>query len=170
MTRAKDGSRRGCYQKSAEHRAKIANTLLAKRVDRFWAQVAKQPGCNACWLWTGHIEPNGYGRFGGGGRSCFRTSPHRFSYELAHGPIPDGLVIDHLCRVPNCVNPGHLDAVPTCVNVQRGKGAKLNHVAARVIRYLHQKGFSLSRLARAYKIDPSTVWSAARGETWQHAR
>ena len=46
---------------------------------------------------------------------------HRFAYELLIGPIPDGLQIDHLCRVPLCVNVAHLEPVTNRVNTVRGK-------------------------------------------------
>ncbi len=46
---------------------------------------------------------------------------HRFSYELHIGPIPEGLVIDHLCRTPACVNPDHLEPVTNAENVRRGE-------------------------------------------------
>lgn len=44
---------------------------------------------------------------------------HRFAYELANGPIPDGLEIDHLCRNRKCVNPAHLQAVSHRENMLR---------------------------------------------------
>lgn len=74
-----------------------------QKVAKFWSRVDKS---GACWLWTGPTLPNGYGR-------C--TSPtqldaytHRFSWEMAHGAIPDGLCVLHRCDVRNCVNPAHL--------------------------------------------------------------
>jgi hypothetical protein len=42
------------------------------------------------------------------------------AYEYANGPIPEGLQIDHLCRVKCCINPDHLEAVTPSVNVLRG--------------------------------------------------
>jgi hypothetical protein len=74
---------------------------------------------SGCWEWQGWLNGDGYG--------THRKQPaHRFSYELHIGPIPDGLVIDHLCRNPRCVNPEHLEAVTTRINTMRGvsPGAK----------------------------------------------
>lgn len=68
-----------------------------------------------CWLWTACTYPNGYGQFDKG-------YAHRHSYEFYVGPIPEGLVIDHLCRVRSCVNPEHLEAVKQAVNFKRGDG------------------------------------------------
>lgn len=45
---------------------------------------------------------------------------HRVAYEIVKGPIPKGLQIDHLCRVPACINPNHLEAVTAQVNTLRG--------------------------------------------------
>ncbi len=47
---------------------------------------------------------------------------HRVIYEEFRGQIPDGLVLDHLCRNRACCNPEHLDPVTTRVNVLRGSG------------------------------------------------
>jgi excisionase family DNA binding protein len=79
---------------------------------RFLAKVDKT---DTCWLWTGALR-NGYGRIRGRGRGSPNIPVHRFAYELLVGPIPDGLVIDHLCRVRNCVNPAHLEPVTSRVN------------------------------------------------------
>lgn len=74
---------------------------------------------SGCWLWLG---PNatGYGQIKLDGKVRLA---HRVSYELAKGPIPGGLEIDHLCRVRCCVNPNHLEAVTRRVNQLRGRGA-----------------------------------------------
>jgi hypothetical protein len=75
-------------------------------LDRFWAKVDKS---GDCWNWTAGSIPNGYGHFFGAGRRAIGA--HRYSFELANGPIPKGLVIDHICRNKKCVNPAHLRAV-----------------------------------------------------------
>jgi HNH endonuclease len=83
--------------------------------ERFWAQVNKT---DSCWLWTGHIATGkGYGRIRVNGEY---QKAHRVSYELFVGPIPDGLQLDHLCRVRNCVNPEHLEPVTNRENGLRG--------------------------------------------------
>lgn len=51
-------------------------------------------------------------------RTC---DAHRVSYEATRGRIPEGMQLDHLCRVPACVNPDHLDPVPQGTNIARGK-------------------------------------------------
>lgn len=48
-----------------------------------------------------------------------RVFAHRLAYELFTGPIPDGMEIDHLCRVRNCINPAHLQAVTHAENTAR---------------------------------------------------
>ena len=119
---------------SAEHRAKLAaaNARLhphEKRIQAFWSQVEKTA---SCWLWTGSVIPAGYGRFRLGGKTLMA---HRVAFELMRGEIPQGLELDHLCRVPLCVNPAHLEAVPHRINLLRGetitgKNAQKTHCAA----------------------------------------
>ncbi|WP_390623415.1 HNH endonuclease signature motif containing protein [Subtercola endophyticus] len=75
---------------------------------------------SGCWLWSAAIKENGYGTFGiGPAVASFQYYAHRVSYEINIGPIPDGLQIDHLCRVRSCVNPAHLEPVTNAENNQR---------------------------------------------------
>nr|WP_268250013.1 HNH endonuclease [Streptomyces echinoruber] len=79
------------------------------------------PELGPCWLWTGRPNQHGYGRFRSGGQGSQTVPAHRWSYEGLVAEIPDGLVLDHLCRTRHCVNPYHLDPVPNAVNVLRGE-------------------------------------------------
>lgn len=107
------------------HRAHIAiPPPLSEQVERFWAQVAKTA---TCWIWTGHRNPGGYGI------TCFERKnqgAHRIAYQLRVGEIPDGLVLDHLCRNPSCVRPDHLEAVTYRTNTLRGVGPAARNAAA----------------------------------------
>lgn len=80
----------------------------------FWNHVDQDE--SGCWLWTAATTPTGYGqfRFHDGSRAA-----HRLAYEQMVGPIPDGLELDHLCRVRNCVNPDHLEPVTHAENLRR---------------------------------------------------
>jgi hypothetical protein len=69
-----------------------------------------------CWEWQGYADVHGYGQMGLGNKVYL---VHRLSYEAHVGPIPDGMMIDHLCRYPRCVNPAHLDVVTPRENLMR---------------------------------------------------
>ncbi len=80
-----------------------------------------------CWLWTGDRYENGYGR-GWIGKGLSRQA-HRAVYLVLVGQVPEGLVLDHLCRTKLCVNPRHLDVVTHRENILRGEGiAAINAV------------------------------------------
>lgn len=97
---------------------------------RFWAKVIKT---DRCWLWIGYVRSDGYANFMG--HNGAPGYAHRFSYELARGPVPPGLHLDHLCRVRHCVNPDHLEAVTPRVNTLRGVGpSALNAGATHCVR------------------------------------
>ena len=83
---------------------------------RFWPKVDKSEGC---WNWTAAGNGTGYGVFWDGKKNVLA---HRFSYEMhAESEIPEGLVIDHLCRNRSCIRPDHLEVVTQRVNLLRGE-------------------------------------------------
>lgn len=95
--------------------------------DRFWPKVQKT---DSCWLWTGGKDRYGYGKILGPHRGEAKGAhkrAHRAAYEMLIGPIPDGLTLDHLCRVRHCVNPSHLEPVTRRENVLRGQSPFARH-------------------------------------------
>jgi len=83
--------------------------------ERFLAKVDKDPE-TGCWLWTARINAKGYAEF----RFRGTVRAHRWAYKHFVGPVPDGLPLDHLCRVRHCVNPAHLEPVTPRENTLRG--------------------------------------------------
>lgn len=74
---------------------------------------------NGCWIWVGALSKNGYGSFWFKGKG---GSAHNASYRLFVGGVPKDLTIDHLCRMPACVNPNHFELVSIKENIMRGDG------------------------------------------------
>lgn len=95
-------------------------TLRKSAASRFWSKVIQT---DSCWLWTASKTSDGYGQLRIDGKNALA---HRFSYELLVGPIPRGLVIDHICHVTACVNPRHLRPVTHKQNLENLTGANAN--------------------------------------------
>lgn len=72
-----------------------------------------------CLIWTGHRNDSGYGLLTAGGR---QVRAHRWVFESTYGPIPDGMVIDHQCWNPACVNIDHLRIASNAENTRSLKG------------------------------------------------
>src|ERR1019366_1994387 len=96
--------------------------------ERFWERGVKngpvpeyRPDLGPCWIWVASTT-SGYGRIHETDRRSRNLVAHKVAYEWASGPVPDGLTLDHLCRVRSCVNPAHLEPVTRTENVMRGEG------------------------------------------------
>jgi len=89
---------------------------LAERLD----YIVDEDGC---WIWQKGKDKDGYGLLKVQRPRRRTARAHVVSYELAKGPIPVGLIPDHLCKKPSCINSDHLEPVTPGVNVLRGNGA-----------------------------------------------
>ena len=87
-------------------------------IERFWDKVEKT---ETCWLWTGWTDHKGYGVIAAG--DCHSNGStvqaHIVSWEAENGPVPEGLMLDHLCEEHPCVRPSHLEPVTNSVNLMR---------------------------------------------------
>jgi len=134
--------------------------------DRFWPKVNKhgpipdeRPELGACWVWTACLSDTGYGWFG----SEIESNAHRWSWRHVHGPIPEGLHLDHLCRNRRCVNPMHLEPVSNAENVRRGAAAKLTAEQAAEIQ---RSSLPTRELGRRFGINSGHVSRIRNGERW----
>lgn len=103
-------------------RRKDLSELFWSKVDKSGGAPDHRPELGPCWLWTAFLDRDGYGLFSN--RQAGTNRAYRWAYEAAVGPIPDGLVLDHLCRVRACIRPDHLEPVTDKVNAERGQKAQ----------------------------------------------
>lgn len=147
---------------------------------RFWAKVDRSGPPGSCWTWTASRRGGlGYGSYRSRGRLC---SAHRFSWQLVHGQVPDGICVLHRCDVPSCVNPAHLflgtHRDNTNDKVAKGRQARVRGerhglsklTAPRVIEIRARLALGANQydLASAYGVSQPTISQVARGVTWRH--
>jgi len=118
---------------------------------RFFSKFTVGDGC---WEWQAHKVTAGYGGFRIGVNK--HALAHRLAYELLVGPIPNGLVTDHLCRNRACVRPDHLEPVTNLENIKRGARAQMTHCNrghefTPENTYNHPKGSRICRQCRAIR-------------------
>ncbi len=146
--------------------------------DRFWSKVEKSEGC---WLWVGHRNKAGYGKLRNGSQHKYLLA-HRASWLLAHGELPDELLVCHKCDNPPCVRPDHLflgtDAdnqrdmmrkgrkvVPPQYG-ERNPRAKLTAEQVIEIRRRYAEGETQTKLGMEYGVSQAAIGYIVRGEHW----
>lgn len=151
---------------------------------RFWANVQMT---DSCWLWTGALCRDGYGRFGNP-KAGARQGAHRFSWILSFGPIPDGMSVLHKCDNPRCVRPAHLFLGTQLDNIrdmntkgrtyrfvvkrgEKSNAAKVTEADVREIRRRYRfGGVTHKQLAQEFGISASAVGFIISGRNWGHVR
>jgi HNH endonuclease len=126
----------------------------------------------ACWMWQGGDQGEGYGRMSVNRRN---VPAHRAYYEQVHGPIPDGLTIDHLCKVPGCVNPDHMEPVTFRENRRRSVQTILTAEQVRTIKAELAPHIEAGRvpdglyatIAARYGVAKGTIRSIRKGGSWR---
>lgn len=138
--------------------------------------VDRSGGDEACWPFNGPRSRGGYGVVHSK-RQIIRA--HRLAWELAHGPIPIGLVVCHHCDNPPCCNPSHLFLGTDTENVAdreskgrtaKGDGHRRSILRAQDIPAIRalEGTMTLHAVATRYGVNDSTIWCVWKRKTWRH--
>jgi hypothetical protein len=123
-----------------------------------------------CWQWLGAAGGDSsktgktYGTMRFNGRY---VRAHRHYYERYRGPIPEGMVLDHLCRNTLCVNPDHLEAVTQIENVRRGDATRLTDRDVREARRMRAIGMTVTAIAEHFNYPNGPMSNLLNGKVWK---
>jgi len=156
--------------------------------NRFWSKVDVRDA-GACWEWRASGTNDGYGQIRPAAnlRQPGKILAHRAAWELAHGPIPDGMYCLHRCDNPGCVNPAHLFLGTNDDNMadrqakgrqargeilsqpgERNPSSRLTEQQVRELRAARAGGASLAQLSERFGIHYQTAYRVAKGLLWPH--
>lgn len=127
-------------------------TPVIERMKRLTSEAPAPAGApveGPCWIWQGAVTSHGYGQVHVSHEPGGVSRPghvHRIGYEELVGPVPEGLQLDHLCRVRRCWNPAHLEPVTARENALRGEG----HAARNAAKTECPAGHDLTDPANVY--------------------
>lgn len=159
----------------------------ADPVARFWSKVDRTTDGDGCWPWlasrSGGRTGGLYGQFtyaDADGQRCV-IGAHVYAYQLANGPVPDGLEVMHKCHNRVCCRPSHLEAGTHAQNVQDSAAAGHYHVPrprrqalsdeqVEDMLTLRQRGFTLKEIADQFGVSQTYVSLVARGLRRQYSK
>jgi hypothetical protein len=144
--------------------------MTAKQIARFWAKV-NVLGPDDCWEWQAYLN-GGYGTFT---IENINFNAHRVSWELAYGPIPEGLLCCHRCDNRACVNPKHLFLGTYQDNMDdmafKGRNnRKLSEEQVLDIRRLYSLKDHMTQreLGKLFKVTHVTILKVVNRIKWKH--
>lgn len=158
--------------------------LTDHQQNAFWSKVDIKTTTKDCWNWTGAKKPSGYGNVRINKKYY---SSHRVAFELSTGPIPEEMLVCHICDNPSCCNPAHLmlgtiksNSMDMLIKNRQKKpesaargtqngNSKLDDTKVTEIRakYLNKEA-NQYQLAEQYGITQSAVGALLRRKTWRH--
>ena len=144
-----------------------------KSKTRFWKKINKT---DSCWIWSGYLDKDGYGRFSINKR---KVRAHRVSYEIAFGKIEEGILVCHKCDNRKCVNPMHLfagtpqDNSLDMVKKRRssfGENHGRSQITENSVRRIRIIGSAVRqhKLAKWFGVSRDIVWSVLNRTSWNH--
>lgn len=149
-------------------------------LERFMEHVKVPENLDECWVWTGAPSKKGYGMFKLAGKT---VQAHRLSWELFHGPIPEGKQVLHKCDNPPCVNPSHHYLGDNDQNVQdrvdrHRSSAGVNHPESKLteeqVRYIRNKywpwRYPASKLAAELGVTSKTIIDVVKRRTYKEIK
>lgn len=119
-----------------------------------------------CWIWQLGLDKDGYGRLERNGK---KTPASRWYYEQRFGPLPEGMVPDHICPAgpnPSCVNPDHMRPLTHAENSRWKSSTKLDWEAVAEIRLMALQGYTQREIGERFGIVQAQVHRIVTGKRW----
>lgn len=144
------------------------------------AAMAEHYAADACWVWVGLRDKDGYGRVKP--NETGTTRAHRIAFVVTNGSIPSGLHVCHRCDNPPCVNPAHLflgtpaDNTHDAVHKGRMAHGERHHLSKLTVSQVRQiresraaRHTPVRELARVFGVSKSNIEFIVNGSTWKSA-